>query len=86
MQLRSFLSVLAPVAARAPSVFVEAVRATCTLSEAGAGSLVAGRRAMITLKKKVGRALCWVGALLCAGVLVCGVAGRGCCAALTAWE
>lgn len=52
MQLRTFLSVLAPVAAREPSVFVEAVRATCSLSEAPSG-MVAGRRAMIALRKKV---------------------------------
>jgi hypothetical protein len=54
MQLRTFLSMLAPVAAREPSVFVEAVRATCTLSE-GPSGMLAGRRALISLKKKVSR-------------------------------
>lgn len=57
MPLRSFLALLAPVAARSPSVFVEAVRATCVLNEPTGGLLGAGRRAMITLRKKV-RCLC----------------------------
>ena len=53
MVLRTFLSVMAPVAARQPAVFLEALRTTCSVAERSvAGSVVPGRRPMISLKKQ----------------------------------
>ncbi len=51
MQVQKFLSMLGPVIAREPSVFFEAVTATCTVQDAPGGAPV-----VVLKKPKVRRA------------------------------
>ena len=54
MPLRSFLQTLAPVAARSPRAFLEAVRSSCEVVEVA--SMAGGRRTVVRLRDAGGTA------------------------------